>query len=90
MHACCCLFFFRWMAPIFMTAGRKNENFEMTNLSNPMRSDESKKLTDYLEQSWQEEVTKNSKPSLLRVLIKCFLAQYLFQGLFIGFYMILK
>ncbi|XP_012257506.2 ATP-binding cassette sub-family C member 4-like isoform X1 [Athalia rosae] len=85
---------FGWTVPIFLTGAKKE--LDVTDLYDPLKSDESERLGDRLELEWKKELAKaeqeltlgadgkkgkSSKPSLTRALARMFWAQFMLQGL---------
>lgn len=62
---------YSWIQPL-LKLGRKKEQLELSDLYSPLPEDEATKLTDELENKWNEEIKEQKNPNLGRVLVKLY------------------
>ncbi|XP_063239626.1 probable multidrug resistance-associated protein lethal(2)03659 [Bacillus rossius redtenbacheri] len=68
------VYFFIWVWKIFKRGMRKE--FDIDDLFVPLEEHKSDYLGDKFESAWRQEVADRKKPSLLRVLMRCYFWEY--------------
>nr|XP_046485751.1 ATP-binding cassette sub-family C member 4-like isoform X2 [Neodiprion pinetum] len=92
--------FFGWSFPIFLKGAKRD--LQITDLYDPLKSDESERLCNRLEREWQKELAKakespmvgegskrkpKKKPSLTLALVRMFWFKFMLQGLLFFVYL---